>query len=265
VIETVIVQEPRVHEERLEIGDAFGETLKQCWLAGAASGEAFEQVERSDGFLASSDASRYFGDAAEWTTDSPFGSSIRGRVLDIGAGAGRVALALQSIDVDVVALDVSRGAVDVCAERGVRTVFHGSVSDLAATSPKPFDAFVLAGNNLGLLGGRDSAQSFLSDLSQMAAPDARLIGETADPYEATDPVHLDYHQLNRSVGRLGGQLRIRIRHRRLSTPWFDYLLCTPDELADLVEPTPWRIEDAHRYSTGDESPGAAWVAVLALR
>lgn len=259
------MEEPRVHAERLEIGDAFGETLKQCWASAAAPGAASEQVERSDGFLASSDASRYFGDASEWTSDTPFAARLRGRVLDIGAGAGRVALALQSRGLDVVALDVSKGAVEVCAERGVRSIFHGSVSDLAATSPTPFDAFVLAGNNLGLLGGRESAPDFLSALSQMAAPTAHIIGETADPYAATDPVHLDYHHLNRAAGRLGGQLRIRIRHRRQATPWFDYLLCTPSELRDLVDPTPWRIEDVHRYSTGDEPPSAAWVAVLALR
>jgi SAM-dependent methyltransferase len=258
------VRGPRVHEERLEIGDAFGETLKQCWAGGAEAGVAFEQVERSDGFLASSDASRYFDDAVEWTSpSSPFATKLRGRVLDIGAGAGRLALGLQSLGHDVVALDVSAGALEVCAARGVREVFHGSVTDLAATAPKPFDTFVLAGNNLGLLGGREAAPAFLSALSTLAAPGARVIGETADPYAATDPVHLGYHELNRASGRLGGQLRIRIRHRLLSSEWFDYLLCTPDELRAIVEPTPWRLEDAHLRSSDDEpSPSAAWLAVL---
>lgn len=73
---------------------------------------------------------------------------LRRRVLDIGAGAGRVALSVQTLGLDVVALDVSRGAIEVCAARGVRNVFHGSMTDLFATALEEFNTFVLAGNNL---------------------------------------------------------------------------------------------------------------------
>jgi hypothetical protein len=139
------------------------------------------------------------------------------------------------------------------------------VPDLAATSPRPFDSFVLAGNNLGLLGGRAAAPVFLEALSKMAAPGARIIGESTDPYATTDAIHLDYHERNRAAGRLGGQLNIRIRHRRQATHWFDYLLCTPEELADLVRPTRWELVGTHRYPTAGGSPAASWVAVLALR
>jgi hypothetical protein len=40
---------------------------------------------------------------------------------------------------------------------------------------------------------------------------------------------------------MGGSLRIRIRHRELATPWFDYLLVSPDEMARLVEGTGWEL------------------------
>jgi SAM-dependent methyltransferase len=254
------VRAPRVHEERLTIGDAFGETIKQCWSGGARPGAAFE-------FLASSDASRYFGNADEWTSPSaPFADHLRGRVLDIGAGAGRVALGLQTLGLQVVALDVSRGAADVCRARGVHDVVHGRVSDLAESGAVPFDTFVMAGNNIGLLGGRDHAADFLDRLARLAAPGARIIGDTANPYAVEDPVHLAYHEANRQAGRLGGQLRIRVRHRLLVSEWFDYLLCTPDELSKIVEPTPWRVEDAHpRPSDDGSAPSAAWVAVLVRR
>lgn len=260
------MREGRVHEEQLELGDAFGETLEHCLAAGGAPGTAFELIERSDGFLAASDASRYFGRAGEWTSaDTPFRAKLRGRVLDIGAGAGRVALELQALGLDVVALDISRGAVEVCSARGVREVFHGSVADLAEAAPLAFDTFVLAGNNLGLLGGRATAPAFLSALSRLAAPDARIIGETSDPYAVREAVHLDYHERNRAAGRLGGQLRIRVRHRRVASEWFDYLLCTPAELGELAEPTPWRVEAVHLPAVDANSSSATWVAVLALR
>ncbi|MBK7949943.1 MAG: methyltransferase domain-containing protein [Deltaproteobacteria bacterium] len=46
----------------------------------------------------------------------------RGRVLDVGAGSGRHALALQAKGCEVVAIDVSPACVELCRERGVRDV-----------------------------------------------------------------------------------------------------------------------------------------------
>jgi hypothetical protein len=40
---------------------------------------------------------------------------------------------------------------------------------------------------------------------------------------------------------MGGQLRIRIRHGRCRTPWFDYLLAAPEEMAELAEGTGWQL------------------------
>ena len=40
---------------------------------------------------------------------------------------------------------------------------------------------------------------------------------------------------------MGGQLRIRIRHGECATPWFDYLLASPDEMAELAAGTGWEL------------------------
>ena len=45
--------------------------------------------------------------------------------------------------------------------------------------------------------------------------EARLIAHGTDPYGTTDPVHVAYHRRNRDRGRLGGQLRLRLRYRLL--------------------------------------------------
>lgn len=249
------MENERIHDERLEIGDAFGEVLLACHDAGGTAGVAYALIERSDGFVDVADAATYF--STDW--DSAF-DLTSGRVLDVGAGAGRVSVALQDRGEDVVALDISPGAVAVCRDRGVRGTFTGSVFDLAGSRPEPFDSFLLLGNNLGLLGGPANAQVFLDALAAMAAPRARIVGETADPYATTNPVHLDYHDQNRRLGRLPGQLRLRVRHKRTVTPWWDYLLCTPDELEEVIASSAWTLAAAQPRTT---SPGQ-WIATLIL-
>lgn len=251
------------------IGDAFGQVLLACHAGGGVPGVAFESIERSDGYVAVMDAARYFAPDGDWTATTRFARERAvGRVLDIGAGAGRVALALQDEGDNVVALDVSEGATAVCRQRGVRATFTGTVFDLAATAPEPFDTFLLVGNNLGLLAGPEQGPQFLDALASMAAPGATAIGETLNPYATHDPDHLRYHDDNRALGRLPGQTRLRVRHLQLATPWMDYLFCTPEELESLLAPTRWALTDAHAAESADPDgagwPPGQWTAVLSL-
>jgi hypothetical protein len=39
-----------------------------------------------------------------------------------------------------------------------------------------------------------------------------------------------------------GQLRLRVRYRDHASPWFDYLIVSPQELGGLVEGTGWQVE-----------------------
>lgn len=45
---------------------------------------------------------------------------VRGRVLDVGCGGGRVSLHLQERELEVVGIDSSPGAIAACRRRGVR-------------------------------------------------------------------------------------------------------------------------------------------------
>src|SRR2546421_12864751 len=89
-------------------GDAWGALLLACQEAGAMPGAVLELIERDDGFLEGADAARYFAGPDAWDAlDRLACTEARGRVLDVGAGAGRSALYLQETGRDVVALDVS--------------------------------------------------------------------------------------------------------------------------------------------------------------
>ena len=164
-------------------------------------------------------------------------------MLDIGAGGGRFAVALQRRGNDVVALDVSPGGVAACQRQGVEQTFLGTVFELADQGPIPFDTFLLMGHNYGLLGGPDQAPRFLDALRRMAKPGAKIIGTNLDPLATEDPGHLAYHQLNRERGREPGQIRLRVRWHRLATPWFDYWFLPVERLAEVAAPCGWELVD----------------------
>ncbi|WP_307248950.1 class I SAM-dependent methyltransferase [Catenuloplanes indicus] len=217
-----------------------------------------EIIEREDGLINGAPADHYLAEPDEWQPhDHRALAQVRGRVLDIGTGGGRIALALQESGVDVTGLDVSPGAIAVCRRRGVRDTVLATV-DEHARDGRRYDTFLLLGNNLGLIEGRHRAPGFLAALAEMAAPGARLIAHGTDPYGTTDPVHVGYHELNRSRGRLGGQLRLRLRYREITTDWFDYLVCSVDELRGLVEGTRWRLTDV------DDADRPYYLATLTL-
>lgn len=219
--------------------DAYGRLILQY----LETGEGTEIVERVGGFI---DAGMY-GPAAYF---APFQSwpkaerkalrLARGRVLDVGCGAGRVTLELQERGHDVVGVDLSPLAVEVCRRRGVRDVHELPVTRVGP-SLGSFDTFVLFGNNFGLMGSRRRAPWLLRRFRSIANDGARILAESVNPYTTDNPDHLAYHEHNRRRGRMAGQLRIRIRHGNYRTPWFDYLLASPEEMAELAEGTGWEL------------------------
>ncbi len=85
--------------------DAFGHLLDDL----AAGQRVIEVVERDDGCIFTADPSYYLAPAMRF---------VRGRVLDVGCGAGRVALHPQSRGFDVFGIDVSPLAVQLARQLG---------------------------------------------------------------------------------------------------------------------------------------------------
>lgn len=219
--------------------DAFGAAIFD-YHSGV---DAIEIVERDDGFItASSGPAVYFSEPEDWPEQEREAlREARGRVLDIGCGAGRHCLHLQERGQEVVGIDSSPLAVRVCLARGVRSarvLAAGEIYEL----PGLFDVFLLMGNNLGLLADRRNARWLLERLGGKANANARLIGQSLNPDTETNPVHLAYHERNLARGRLRGQFRMRLRYAEFATPWHDYLFLSPTELAEICKGTGWTIE-----------------------
>jgi SAM-dependent methyltransferase len=168
---------------------------------------------------------------------------VRGRVLDIGCGAGRHSLEAQRRGLSVVAIDISPGAVEVCRRRGVQDV---RLIPLAAVDASlgTFETVLMMCGNFGLAGTAADAALLLRTLHAMTMPSARIVLASIDPDQDHTPADLAYQQQNRARRRMSGQVTIRLRYGNSVTPWFELLNLSPTELEDLAAKAEWRL--AHR-------------------
>jgi SAM-dependent methyltransferase len=222
----------------VQTGDAFGQLL----LDHLEGRSVHEIVERDDGLLMTGGApTDYFAPFPKWLASERRAMRlVRGRVLDVGCGAGRAALHLQERGHEVVAIDVSPLALEVSRRRGVGDARLLALADVDESLGR-FDTVVMLGNNFGLLSGRRTALRLLRRLHRLTRVGARIVAQSADWSQTEDPDHLANHERNLRRGRMPGQNRLRIRHRMLATPWFGYLLATPAEMAELAAASGWEL------------------------
>jgi SAM-dependent methyltransferase len=224
----------KVHPEK----DAFGNALYDHFRHRPACAV----VERDDGYTdVERDLHHYFADYKHWPRIEQRAIKLaRGRVLDVGAGAGRHSLHLQKTGCRVTAIDVSPLALKVCRLRGVKDCRLVSLFDFKTRGPE-FDAVIMFGNNFAVFGSRSRARKALKALYRQTTPGAVILGEVVDPYRTDNRAHLRYHRLNRERGRMGGQVRIRIRYHEHTGLWFDYFFVSPAELEVIVKGIGWRV------------------------
>lgn len=240
--------------------DAYGQQLLAQYKSQTATAEF---IERDDDYLdTGSDAGLYFFEYEQWSPlERQAIAFAKGRVLDIGCGAGRHSLYLQRKGFDVTAIDNSPGAIEVCKLRGLKNAIVRPVADVGEFAQGSFDTILMLGNNFGLFGDPKNAKSILEKLSRIASPEAQIIAGTRNPYKTDDKEHLDYHEFNRRRGRMPGQIRMRVRYGRTVGEWFDYLFVSPEEMEEIVAGTAWRIkgfigaEEPNYIAIIDRNPG----------
>jgi len=174
---------------------------------------------------------------------------IKGRVLYVGCGAGRHSLWLQEKGFEVVAVDVSPLAVEVCKSRGVRNC---SVMDATNLSfpPNSFDTILLMGNNFGVAGNVEGTKRMIKKLYQITSKDAIVIATSRNPAATDNPAHLKYHELNRKRGRPIGQVTIRFEYKGEFGDWFGLLLVSPDEMDEICKPAGWSPDQIFKDKNG---------------
>lgn len=105
-------------------------------------------------------------------------SISKGRVLDVGCGAGSHALYLQKEKkLAVTAIDTSQGAIEVCKKRGVTDARNISFEDL---SEEKYDTVLLLMNGTGIVGKMRKLDTFFNKLRSLLNPGGQVLIDSSD-------------------------------------------------------------------------------------
>jgi len=155
--------------------DLFGEAVMDYWREGHAEDiKTFSSLAGED-VIPLSYLFRDFDRMPE--VEQRALELARGKVLDIGCGAGSHALYLQEKGLEVTALDSSKGCIAVCRERGLRFTVTSPILDYRKDT---FDTLMLPMNGIGLAGTLEDLGPFLRHLASLLRPGGQLLLDSSD-------------------------------------------------------------------------------------
>lgn len=156
---------------------------------------------------------------------------VRGRVLDVGAGAGCHALALQEHGFEVKAIDVSPLSCDVMKARGIEDVECVNLFDTQLQSK--FDTILLLMNGTGIAGKLSRLPLLLNRLKELMAEGAQILIDSSDLkyiYENEDgSMDIDLG------GNYYGEVDYQMVYKNVKGDSFDWLYVDPTLLTTSCE------------------------------
>ena len=144
----------------------------------------------------------------------------KGKILDVGCGAGSHALYLQVNDFEVLAIDISANAIETCKLRGINNAVVLNLLEIDTTLK--FDTIYLLMNGTGIFGKLKNIDQYLSKLKELLTPTGQILIDSSDIVYMFDededggkwiPMYSDYY----------GELIFNVSYKGEQEEPFDWL------------------------------------------
>lgn len=156
----------------------------------------------------------------------------KGKVLDVGAGAGTHSLILQEKAIDVTALDIDPIGVDIMQKRGLKQVVCSDFLNFQAT--EPFDTLIFLMNGIGIAGNLEGLSKCLNHAYEISSKNGQIILDSSD-LRISNP---DLENNNNYFGEVNYQLSFQ-GERGSKYQW---LYIDPETLVEITRNCKWQSE-----------------------
>lgn len=102
----------------------------------------------------------------------------KGKILDVGCGAGSHSLYLQENGFEVTAIDISPNAIEACKLRGVKIAFVANI--LVLDLEEKFDTILLLMNGTGIFGTLNQITKYLQKLKSLLTQNGQILIDSSD-------------------------------------------------------------------------------------
>jgi SAM-dependent methyltransferase len=219
-------------------------------------------IHEADGTKRKMPISTFFRKSTEFPLlESTALSLCRGRVLDIGAGAGCHSLALQEQGLSVCAIDISPEAVEVMRNRGIKEVYCADIFDFQS---EPFDTILMMMNGIGLVENPADLDRFLNMIHRLLKRDGQILLDSSDMRSigmrttANNSTDIDPRSDSKAdqqsdpyrSGRYIGEVKYQMEYKKEKGPPFWWLFIDPDMLTEQASKAGWSCKVIYREWDG---------------
>ncbi|CAN5355424.1 class I SAM-dependent methyltransferase [soil metagenome] len=156
----------------------------------------------------------------------------KGHILDVGAGAGKHALALQDLSKKVTAIELSPLSAEVMRQRGVIEVIE---QDIFKFSGLKFDTILMLMNGIGLAGSLEKLEILMQHVKNLLHPKGQWIFDSSD-------ISYLYPKGQRLSNPYYGEIHYRFEYKKLKGRWFHWLYLDRKALKQYARKTGWNMQ-----------------------
>ncbi len=153
-----------------------------------------------------------------------------GKTLDIGCGAGSHSLHLQENNKEVLAIDISEGAIKTCNLRGIK---NAEIQDIWELKNVKFDTILLLMNGAGMCGKLEQLPKFLKHLKTLLNPNGQILLDSTDVIYMFEDENGDY-AIDANANYYG-ETTFKMTYKNQQSKSFDWLYIDFNTLQRISE------------------------------